>query len=81
MEYRVENNTLVEAELILEKEIKDIINNNFNICCPKCHSQNYSIYPTGCYLLNNKIVNEDIKWKCNNCQKIWASEFIKYENK
>jgi hypothetical protein len=79
------NKLLGEAELIVaEKEIKDILNKGFNICCPKCHSTDYDIYPTGGLSKEHCIrfgqdygVANDIYYKCNKCGEIFRSGFIK----
>jgi len=74
---------VIEAELIvIKKELDNIINSGFNVCCPKCHSQEYDIYPTGYYPKDMpgyeyyKDIN-DIWWKCKKCGEKWPSGFIK----
>jgi len=74
-----ENNIISEAEFILaEKELKDTINDNFEICCPKCHSKEYDIYPTGCGLINAETMRpeEDMHWYCLKCGVIFNSYFF-----
>ena len=76
-----EDSSLINAELIIaEKEIKDLLNNDFSICCPMCHSTDYEIYPTGTAVRPKGSLpfpSEDIHWKCNRCNKVWRSGFLK----
>jgi hypothetical protein len=49
-----------------EQKLRELINNNFNVCCEKCHSLNYTSYPTvvGFY------------WICRDCRWVWNSGFL-----
>lgn len=63
---------ILDAEIIvLENEIKDILNGGINVCCPKCHLQDYDFYPTGiCEGYN------EIWFRCKKCGEKWNSGFL-----
>ena len=74
----------LEKVLILEDSILTatlingyLENNGFNICCPKCHSQDYDVYPTGINPFDKDDPINDIWYKCDKCDKKWSSEFLK----
>ena len=68
---------LNEAEcIVVEVEIKDILNKGFKVCCPDCHSTNYEIYPTGQLSLTIQRPEEDVHWVCKDCGYIWNSEVV-----
>ena len=68
---------ILDAELIIvEKELKDLINNDFQVCCPKCHSTEYEIYPTAQSGPNITRPEEDLHWSCLKCGYIWNSYFV-----
>jgi len=80
---------IINAELIItQKELKDVINHNFDVCCPKCHSEDYAVYST-CGTLEEKDFGyglilpprpeADIHWICKNCRWVWNSEFQGYK--
>lgn len=75
----MDNGDLInEAELhVAEAEIKSILNNGFRICCPKCHSEDYGVYPTGQLGLSITRPEEDIHFICRACRTVWNSEFYK----
>lgn len=67
---------ITNAELIIvEKELKDLINNGFQVSCPKCHSQEYETYPTGQMGFTITRPEEDLHWSCLKCGCIWNSYF------
>lgn len=72
----MKSNIISNAELIIvEKELKDLINKGFQVCCPKCHSQEYEIYPTAQSGPEITHPEEDLHWYCLKCGYIWNSHF------
>ena len=59
-----------------ESEIKEILNDGFNVCCPNCHSTEYDFYPTGLNPFNAKDPVNDIWYICKVCSTKWASGFL-----
>lgn len=73
------NDVILKANLIIkEKELKDTINKNVNICCPKCHSQEYEVYPTAQISNTVLFAEEDLHWTCLKCGYIFNSYFVGY---
>lgn len=62
--------------IVVEAELKDILNKGFKICCPNCHSPDYEVYPTGQLGLTIERPEEDIHFTCLKCKYIWNSEFL-----
>ena len=71
------DDSIERAELVIvEAELKNIINKDFQVCCPNCHRQHYEIYPTGQLGLSIQRPEEDLHWVCRQCGYIWNSEFL-----
>ena len=68
---------VLEAEIIVQQEeIRNILNSGLKICCPKCHSHNYDIYPTGINPWNRYDSVNDIWYICLGCKTKWPSGFL-----
>ena len=75
----MEDNIITEVKcILLEKDLKDTINKNIKICCPKCHSQKYDIYPTPQISITVLFAEEDLHWTCLKCGYIFNSYFVGY---
>jgi hypothetical protein len=57
--------------------IKNMLNHGINVCCDKCHSTDYDIYPTPCVSWDPDDDLNDIWFKCEKCGHKWPSGFIK----
>ena len=76
----IKNDPLLdEAKLIATKnDLYNLLNSGLKICCPKCHSTDYDLWPTGISGASpeHMFPEEDIHYICKECLWIWNSGFM-----
>jgi hypothetical protein len=74
--WKTKQESVTMPVLHVEREVFEVINGGFDVCCSECHSRRYNVHPVEGDPFDRWSEKNDVWYRCGDCGHTWPSGFL-----